>query len=140
MRLQILAPIAVMVCVLLAGCQGGSVSVDTLLPAQVGSYLRTSGPIHDDRSGADSATYQGAEGTVTLNVRWVGRAEVSTALETLPPNSANVGPDPGLGVRKGIFFTFADEYHAAWGNDDWVFVLSASTDATRRAFLAAYGY
>jgi hypothetical protein len=115
-------------------------SIEDLFAGQVGSYLRMSGPAIEAETGVHVGVYAGPEGSVTLRVRQVGEDRVRDALAVLPPLAADVVSDPALGVREGTFFTYGGEYHAAWGNGDWVFVLSASTDAARRAFLAAYGF
>lgn len=111
-----------------------------LLPGQVGDFLRTSGPGVDPDTGVDQAVYDGPAGSVLLRVRRVGADQIPAALGELPPTAANVGYDAALGQREGVFFTFADEYHAAWGNGDWVFVLSANSEVARITFLSVYGY
>ncbi len=125
---------------LLSGCGGGSVSQDDLFPYKIGDYLRTGGPAVEATSGADVATYRGPDGSITLRVRQVGEDQVDTALNGLPVGATEVGYDESLGIRHGTFFVYGGEYHAAWGNGDWVFILSASSDLARRAFLAAYGF
>ncbi len=126
---------------LLIGCVVDESTPADLFPGQVGEFLRTGGPSpRVDVQDVDQATYQGPSGAVTLNVRRVGAENVSPALEGLPLTATAVGYDEALGQRQGVFFTFGDEYHAAWGNGDWVFVLSASTPAARAAFLGSYGY
>ncbi|MBN1122742.1 MAG: hypothetical protein JXJ17_16820 [Anaerolineae bacterium] len=135
-----LIPCLIGLMLLLSGCAGGSVSQDDLFPYQVGDYLRTGGPAVEATSGADVATYRGPDGSVTLRVRLVGADQVDEALNGLPVGSTEVGYDASLGVRQGTFFLYGGEYHAAWGNEDWVFVLSATSDMSRRAFLAAYGF
>lgn len=114
--------------------------LDELFPGQVGDFLRTSGPGLDPETGVDQAIYEGPAGSVLLRVRRVGAEQVPAALSELPPTAANVGYDSALGQRDGVFFTFANEYHAAWGNGDWVFVLSGSSEAARITFLSLYGY
>jgi len=126
--------------VLLSGCGGSPVSQDDLFPYQVGDYLRTGGPAVEAASGADVATYRGPDGSVTLRIRLVGADRVAEALNGLPLGATEVGYDASLGVRQGTFFVYGGEYHAAWGNEDWVFVLSATSDLSRRAFLAGYGF
>ncbi len=126
--------------VILSGCLSTEIPLDDLFPGQVGDFLRTSGPSLEVGADVNVATYIGSQGAVTLRIKQVGRDRVDEALSRLPPNSTEVGYDSALGLREGTFFTFANEYHAAWGNQDWVFVLSASTDLARRAFLASYGY
>lgn len=140
LRSSMIFTVLALLAALLSGCLSAGVDRETLLPPKVGSYMRTSGPVVEAETGVDVATYQGPEGAVTLRVKEVGAEQVATALTGLPPLATDVSPDPGLGQRQGVFFTFADEFHAAWGNGDWVFVLSASTDAARRAFLGVYGY
>ncbi|HQA66847.1 MAG TPA: hypothetical protein PK801_00875 [Aggregatilineales bacterium] len=126
--------------VLVTGCAVPELDLNVLFPAEVGSFTRTAGPGIDEETGVDVAVYEAAEGTVTLRVRQVATEQVERALATLPPSATDVGPDPGLGQRDGVFFTFASQFHAAWANGDWVFVLSADTDLARRAFLASYSY
>lgn len=129
-----------LVALLLAGCVVSEVPLDELFPAQVGDFFRISGPSPEPPAGADTASYQGPHGTATLRIKWVGAEQVEHALSELPASASEIGYDPALGQRQGSFFDFADEYHAAWGNGDWVFVLSASTPEARVAFLAAYGF
>lgn len=124
----------------LVGCATAGVPLDDLFPPQVGEFLRTGGPSPDPATSVDWAIYQGPEGAVTLRIKRVGRSQIEHALSELPPMATGVGYDPALGQREGVFFTFASEYHAAWGNGDWVFILSASTEAARAAFLASYGF
>jgi len=132
---------ALLAALVLAACLESDVPVEVLFPGQVGEYLRTSGPSpHASVPGVELAVYQGPSGTVTLQARRVDAGQAQAALNTLPPLATNVGYDPALGQREGVFFTFGEEYHAAWANGDWVFVLSASTEAGRAAFLSAYGY
>jgi hypothetical protein len=125
---------------LLAGCAPPAFDTAQLLPAGVGDFARTEGPAYDAESGVDFASYSGAQGGVTLRVRQVDPDEVETALAGLPAGATEIGDDPALGERQGVFFAFSDEYHAAWANGDWVFILSATSDEARRAFLASYGF
>lgn len=124
----------------LAGCEADEAPMDELFPGQVADYLRTSGPAYDPETGVDQAVYTGPQGTALLRIRRVGADQIDAALSELPPTATAIGYDPALGERDGVFFTFADEYHAAWGNGDWVFVLSAPTEASRLAFLSGYGF
>ena len=126
--------------ILLAGCKVAEDPTTDLFPGAVGDYFRISGPTPDPDTGVDVAIYQSAEGNIRLNIKWVGADQVGTALSELPPNAENVGYQEALGPRNGVFFTFGGGYHAAWGNDDWVFVISADTEAGRRNFLAFYGF
>lgn len=123
-----------------AGCAAPQLDLTALFPADVGGFTRTAGPGIDEEAGVDVAVYEAPEGVVTLRVRQVAEEQVERALAELPPNAADAGPDPALGERQGVFFTFAGQFHAAWANGDWVFVLSADTDLARRAFLASYSY
>jgi hypothetical protein len=125
---------------LLSGCSGSPVSQDDLFPYQVGDYLRTGGPAVEAATGVDVATYRGPDGSATLRVRLVGADRVDEALNGLPLGATEIGYDSSLGVRQGTFFVYGGEYHAAWSNEDWVFVLSASTDLARRGFLVGYGF
>ncbi len=125
---------------LLVSCAPPAFDTAQLLPEAVGDFVRTDGPIYDAESGVDVAAYSGGQGGVTLRVRQVDPDEVQTALAGLPAGATEIGDDPALGEREGVFFAFSDEYHAAWANGDWVFVLSATTDDARRAFLASYGF
>jgi|GEM_PF-821147 len=138
--LTVLVLLAACLPVLLTGCAAPELDLNALFPAEVGNFTRTAGPGIDEETGVDVAVYEAAEGTVTLRVRQVATEQVERALATLPPSATDVGPDPGLGQRDGVFFTFASQFHAAWANGDWVFVLSADTDLARRAFLASYSY
>ncbi len=97
---------------LLGGCLSASVDREELLPPEVSGYVRTSGPFVEAETGVDVATYQGPEGAVTLRVKKVGAEQVATALTGLPPLATDVSPDPGLGQRQGVFFTFANELPA----------------------------
>nr|MBN1229614.1 hypothetical protein [Anaerolineae bacterium] len=111
-----------------------------MFPAEVGDYLRTTGPSVEAGSGVDLASYEGPHGVVTLRIRQVASEQVEAAVNTLPSGATGVGYDPGIGSRDGVFFSYGGEFHAAWANQDWVFVISASTDTARRAFIAAYGF
>jgi hypothetical protein len=126
--------------VMLAGCASGRISQEDLFPPSVGDFLRVDGPAVEATTEVDFASYQGPPGAVTLRIRQVGAGQVDEALAGLPPLATEVGHDPALGVREGVFFTYSGEYHAAWGNGDWVFVVSSTTDTARRAFLASYGF
>lgn len=125
---------------LLAGCVVADIPPGDLFPPEVGDYLRTSGPAPDPATGVDQAIYQGPGGIVRLSVNRVGADQVDYALSELPPMAINVGYDEALGPRDGVFFTFAQEYHAAWGNGDWVFIISATSEGARGTFLAFYGF
>jgi hypothetical protein len=125
---------------LASGCISEQAPVDQLFPAQVGSFVRTAGPEHDPQTNVDQSTYEDTDGRILLRVRQVGKENISTALATLPVGAENVGYDPTLGQREGVLFTYAGEFHAAWGNGDWVFILSASTDLARVNFLASFGF
>lgn len=124
----------------LSGCVQEDVPLEQLFPPNVTDFLRTSGPILDPDTSVQIATYQTSDSYILLRVRQVGRENVEHALSVLPPNAAIIGPDPALGQRDGTLFNFGNEYHAAWGNGDWVFILSASSEAARASFLAAYGF
>ncbi len=124
----------------LPGCVQEDVPLEQLFPPNVGDFLRTSGPILDPNASVQMATYQTADNYILLRIRQVGRENVEHALSVLPPNATVIGPDPALGQRDGTLFNFSNEYHAAWGNGDWVFILSASSEAARMSFLAAYGF
>jgi hypothetical protein len=124
-----------------AACASGAGQLDAIFPGQVGDYLRTSGPYpHAGIEGVTTATYEGPAGEVRLNVRNVGQDQVERALGEVPIAATDVGFNEALGLRDGVFFTYASEYHAAWGNGDWVLVLSATSEAARIAFLASYGF
>jgi hypothetical protein len=124
-----------------AACASGAAPLDAIFPGQVGDYLRTSGPYpHAGLEGVTTATYTGPAGEVRLNVKNVGQAQVAQALSEVPVAATDVEYNEALGLRDGVFFTYASEYHAAWGNGDWVLVLSATTEAARIAFLASYGF
>ena len=135
-----LIALALAAALLLGGCSGQAVPLDELFPARIGDYLRTDGPNHDPAHDVDSATYQGLDGAVLLRVKFVGKDQITRALDGMPLSATNVNPDPALGQRKGQFFDYGGQYHAAWGNGDWVFVVSAPTQASRIAFLAGYGF
>ncbi|MGF1504284.1 MAG: hypothetical protein GYB64_15295 [Chloroflexi bacterium] len=129
------------VLIVTAACTGQqTISTEQLFPTTVGSFLRTGGPYTEPETGVESATYAGPEGTAMLQVRFVGEENVDYALNNLPALATNVEPDEALGERKGVFFTYGVTEHAAWGNGDWVFVLTASSDAARRIFIAGYGF
>lgn len=125
-----------------AGCAAAppELPADALFPATVGEFTRVTGPGVDPESGLDVAVYESPAATLTLYVKQMPEGQAEAALSGLPPDATEVGPDPALGQRQGVFFSFGGEYHAAWGNGDWVFVLSAETDYGRRAFLASYTY
>lgn len=137
----LLIGLALILTLIFSGCVTTEVPLDELFPPNVGSYLRVYGPAPDQETGVDMATYQGTDGEmITLRIKWVGVQQVPYALGELPSTATEVGYDLALGQREGTFFTFASEYHAAWGNGDWVFVLSATSQAARVDFLASYGY
>jgi hypothetical protein len=140
MKVRFSGLLIVLIMALASGCITEQAPADQLFPAQVSSFVRTTGPNHDPQTNVEQSTYESTDGRVTLRVRQVGKENVSTALATLPPGAENVGYDPMLGQRDGVLFTYAGEYHAAWGNGDWVFILSASTDLARVNFLASFGY
>lgn len=126
---------------LLVGCAETELPSNDLFPPSVGDYLRTDGPSPDTANpDIQVAVYQGPAGSVLLRIKQVGRDQVEHALSVLPPLATEVGYDPALGQRDGVFFSFGNEYHAAWGNGDWVFVLSASSAEARASFLVFYGY
>jgi len=125
----------------LAGCQvERAAPLNDLFPAQVGQYVRTQGPSPDPATAVDQAAYEGPDGVIMLRVKRVGKDQVPHALSQLPPAATDIRSDPTLGERQGKFFTFGGQYHAAWGNGDWVFILSAPTEAARVAFIAGYGF
>jgi hypothetical protein len=125
----------------LASCVQTELPLSDLFPPSVGEYLRTDGPSQDTANpDVQVALYQGPAGSVLLRLKQVGQAQIQHALSELPPLATEVGYDAALGQRDGVFFTFGNEYHAAWGNGDWVFVLSASSAEARAGFLASYGY
>jgi hypothetical protein len=133
--------LALLAAILLAACTPEpTVPADDLFPAKVGEFLRTSGPGPDPVTGVDQAVYEGGSGIVILRIKQVGADNVEQALSELPPTATKVGYDSALGQRSGVFFLFSEEYHAAWGNGDWVFVISASTETSRVSFLSSYGY
>jgi hypothetical protein len=124
-----------------AACASGAVPLDTIFPGQVGDYLRTNGPYpHATIPDMTTAIYTGPAGEVRLNAKDVGQDQVAQALDEVPFAATHVGYDEALGLRDGVFFTYGSEYHAAWGNGDWVLVLSATSEAARIAFLASYGF
>jgi hypothetical protein len=124
----------------LSGCVQEDVPLEQLFPPNVSDYLRTSGPVLEPDSSVQTAIYQTADSYILLRVRQVGRENIEHALSVLPSNATIIGTDPALGQRDGTLFNFGSEYHAAWGNGDWVFILSASSEAARSSFLAAYGF
>jgi hypothetical protein len=134
--------LALLAAILLTACDNKepTIPMDDLFPAQAGEFLRTSGPGPDPVTGVDQAVYEGASGIVILRIKQVGADNVDHALSELPPTATDIGYDAALGQRSGVFFLFNEEYHAAWGNGDWVFVLSASTETARISFLSTYGY
>ncbi len=123
-----------------AACGEMEPDVEALFPPQVGELLRISGPLPDPETGVDVATYQGAQGTVTLQATRIGRDAIDDALAELPPGASGIGHDPALGMRSGVTFTYAGGAHAAWGNGDWLFLVDAPDNETLAVFLAAYGY
>lgn len=126
---------------MLSGCGAEqNAPVEELFPPEVGEFLRTSGPGPDPVSGVDQSIYEGPSGIVILRIKQVGEDNIQTALAELPATATNIGYDAALGQRNGQFFLYNQEFHAAWGNGDWVFVLSSSTEAARLVFLSAYGY
>ena len=129
-----------MVIGLLVGCAPVEEVPAELFPAQVGQFLRISGPNVEEGTEVDIAVYQGPDGTTTLRINWVGEENVAQALSELPPTATDIAIDPALGQRQGVFFNYAGEYHAAWGNGDWVFVISSTSEASRSGFLAGYGF
>ncbi|MCC6904672.1 MAG: hypothetical protein IT326_02445 [Anaerolineae bacterium] len=135
--LPVLLALAVIV---LAGCGGSGVTSADLFVPNAGDFLRVSGPATEADTGVDVALYQGPQGDVTLRIRQLSQGQIDYALSVLPQNATEVGYDPALGQRNGTCFTFANEYHASWGNGDWIFVLTASSPEARAAFLAAYGF
>jgi hypothetical protein len=141
MHTKTLAGVAVTL-LLVAACQEIEPDMEALFPAQVGDYLRISGPTPDPDTGVDVATYQGPQGMVMLRVSRIGRDAIAPALENLPPGAAEIGQGSELGGRSGITFAFAGDYnfHAAWGNRDWLFVVDAPDRETLAVFLAAYGF
>ena len=137
-----LPTVFVSILILLTGCVVDPVPGDDLFPGQVGQFLRISGPVsHTIEPEVSVATYEGPDGTVNLHIRRVeSEAEVDVALNGLPPLATNVGYDPSLGQREGVYFTFGGEFHAAWGNAEWVFVLSTPDERAREVFLGGYGF
>lgn len=131
----------IVVCTVQAGCTVDErLPQSNLFPPQVGEYLRTSGPVTDSETGVDLANYSGPDGVAVLRVKLVGKDQVSHALSQLPPGATDVQIDPEQGTRVGTFFTYGGEFHAAWGNGDWVLIVSAPTAAMRSTFLANYGH
>jgi hypothetical protein len=136
-----LASLAIIAAVLLSGCVAQPVPLDDLFPSRVGDYLRSNGPNADPSiPDLNAATYQGIDGAVLLRIKYVGEGQSDRAISGVPLSATNVGEDPALGQRKGKFFNYGGQFHAAWGNGDWVFVISAPTEAARIAFLAGYGF
>jgi len=135
-----LGALALIAALALVGCATQTMPLDQVFPVRIGDFLRTDGPNHDPGQNVDSATYHGADGEVLLRVRFVGKDQVARALDGMPLSATNVGQDPALGQRKGEFFDYGGQYHAAWGNGDWIFVVSAPTQSSRIAFLAGYGF
>ena len=136
-----LSLLMIVVAALLSACGGADdIPAEQIFPSTVGTFLRTAGPFTDADTGAEMANYAGPEGEVVLNVRFVGAENVEYALSELPVGASDVGYQEELGPRSGVTFTYAEGYHAAWGNGDWVFVLNAPTPGARRAFLAGYGF
>lgn len=125
---------------ILTGCVEMDVPLEQLFPPNVGEFLRTSGPVFEPGNNLQVATYQTASDYIVLRLRQVGRENVEYALSVLPQDATIIGYDPSLGQREGTLFNCGSEYHAAWGNGDWVFILSASSEAARVSFLAAYGF
>lgn len=127
---------------LLSACApSAEVPLDDLYPAEIGLFLRTDGPYQDTQvEGMDVAIYQGPDGVVVLKAGKIGEPNVPSAVSVMPGTATNISDDPALGPRAGAFFEFAGEYHAAWGNGDWVFVLSATSAQARSAFLGGYGF
>ncbi|MBN1311051.1 MAG: hypothetical protein JXB30_06490 [Anaerolineae bacterium] len=126
--------------VVLASCVEMDVPLEQLFPPNTGEFLRTSGPVFEPGNSLQVATYQTADDYVLLRLRQVGRENIEHALSVLPQNATIIGQDPALGQRDGTLFNYGSEYHAAWGNGDWVFILSASSETARVSFLAAYGF
>jgi len=126
--------------VVLNGCVEMDVPLEQLFPPNAGEFLRTSGPVFEPSNSLQVATYQTSEDYVLLRLRQVGRENVEHALSVLPQDATIIGQDPALGQRDGTLFNVGNEYHAAWGNGDWVFIMSASSEAARISFLAAYGF
>lgn len=126
--------------VLLTSCIGQTLSQDDLFPPTVGTFLRTDGPATNPDTLLDQASYGGDQGTVLLQIKRVGQENMDEAIGKLPLGATDAGPDPALGQRKGVFFIYNGQFHAAWGNGDYLFILSAGSPETRNAFLAGYGY
>ena len=125
---------------ILTGCVEMDVPLEQLFPPNAGEYLRTSGPMFEPTNSLQIATYQTADDYVLLRLRQVGRENIEHSLSVLPQSAVIIGYDPSLGQRDGTLFNFGNEYHAAWGNGDWLFILSASSEQARISFLAAYGF
>lgn len=126
---------------LLAACGGGTITATDLFVPNVGDFLRVSGPGTEPDTGANVSVYQGAAGQVVLKIVDAGsQPGAQYAVETLPTSATDVGYDAALGQREGVFFTFNNEYHAAWSNGNWVFVITADSPNARSAFLASYGF
>ncbi|NDJ55110.1 MAG: hypothetical protein GYB68_18725 [Chloroflexi bacterium] len=136
-RVSVLLPLIVL---LLLACGPANVPVDEIFPPQTGEFSRTSGPFYDPETEVDLATYEGPSGSVILHSARVGPEEAAYAVTQLPQAALNEGYDPGLGQREGVFFSYAGEFHAAWHNGDWVFVIFASSPEARVNFLSGYGY
>jgi hypothetical protein len=139
-RIALLALCGLTLAAVFSGCVQEDVPLEQLFPPNVSDFLRTSGPMLEPNANVQMATYQTADSYVLLRVRQVGRENVEHALSVLPPNATILGPDPALGQRDGMLFNFGNEYHAAWGNGDWVFILSASSEVARMSFLVTYGF
>lgn len=126
---------------LIAGCAPQTIPLEQLFPPTVGSFLRVTGPFTDPTlPDVDIAIYQGPSGDIKLQIRQIGEENIDHALSELPSGSSETGYDPILGPRGGLFFTYNNEYHAAWGNGDWIFVVSGGSPEARSNFLAAYGF
>ena len=139
MHIRTLAALTLALC-FMAACQEAEPDWEAIFPAQVGDYLRVSGPALDPETGVDGAVYHGPQGEVRLRAAQIGQEAIGPALAELPPGASEIGPDPALGMRSGVAFTFAGGAHAAWGNADWLFVVDAPDRAALAVFLAAYGF
>jgi hypothetical protein len=135
--LFVILPVVTLV---LTSCITQAISSDDLYPPSVGTFLRTEGPNLDTTTGMDRATFGGNTGVVILQTKRIGEANMEQAIGKLPLGAIDAGPDPALGQRTGVFFSFDGKYHAAWGNGDWLFIISADTPEARNAFLAGYSY
>lgn len=126
----------------LTGCASSpDVPLQDLFPPEIGLFLRTDGPYQDTEiDGMDVGIYQGPDGVVVLKVGKIGENNVASAVSVLPGTATNITDDPALGPRPGVFFEFSGEYHAAWGNGDWIFVISATSAQARSTFLGGYGF